>query len=71
MAHAWESLRHKASAEKREANKKDAIAELKRIMADANASSCSGTTPSSCARMGHPAMGRRTGSPGSRLSIWF
>jgi hypothetical protein len=44
MAHAWESLRHKASAEKREATKKDAMTELKRIMAEGDAS-VSGTTP--------------------------
>jgi hypothetical protein len=45
MAHAWESLKHKASAVKRGTNKKDAIAELKRVMAEADASSFSGTTP--------------------------
>jgi hypothetical protein len=45
MVHTWESLRHKASAEKRKAGKKEAVTELKRILAEAGASSVSGTTP--------------------------
>jgi hypothetical protein len=35
MAHAWESLEHKAPPEKREIVKKEALAELKRVIAEA------------------------------------